>query len=70
MKYRLDITLIFDDLETAEKVRKMLEMFKSKAVTINRDKLNMEKSIIRLHKCYHDEENPKPCEDIFVWMSD
>lgn len=36
----------------------------SNAVTINQGKPNEHKSAGNIHKCYHDEDPPKPCEII------
>jgi len=70
MKYRLDITLFLDDRIEAEKIRDALIVLKRLFRTINKGLDTEEKSFIRLHKCYHDEDPSKPCEDLFYWESD
>jgi len=70
MKYRLDITLFIDERKDVEEIRNALLKLKHLFKTINKGSRNEEKSIIRLHKCYHDEDPSRPCEEISRWESD
>ena len=70
VKYRLDITLFLDDLIEAENIRDTLVKLKDLFITINKGTETEERSFIRLHECYHDEDPTKPCKVISEWESD
>lgn len=70
MKYRLDITLFLDDSIEAEKIRDGLVKLKKLFKTVNKGLDNEERSSVRLHRCYHDEDPSKPCDTLFEWESD
>ena len=64
MKYRI-IATVFVDPSNETKVMTLYTALKNaKAIfeVINAGKVNEERSRIEIHKCYHDEIPPKPCE--------
>jgi len=62
MKYKIECGIFFEDEATASELYDLILQFLFKAVNINIGKPNEERSKISLHKCYHDEETPRPCE--------
>ena len=70
MKYRIDTTLFLDSLNDAEMALKAIKGFEHLFRTINKGKETEERSSIRLHECYHDEDPVKPCKVISEWESD
>jgi len=64
MKYRIGLDLIFEKEEDAMEAFNFLKERRNLFLTINKGKPNEEHSILEIHKCYHDEEVPKPCEII------
>jgi len=68
--YRIDITVFIKDVEDVKKIYQYLKKFRDKYNTVNKGKINVEYSVLRLHKCYHDESPTKPCEIIDEWRSD
>jgi len=66
MKWRIQLDLIFDNEEEAKKAFDFLKKRKNLFRTINKGKFNEERSRLSIHKCYHDEDSPRPCEYIEV----
>jgi len=66
MLYRVRIDLAFNTEDISQAVFDKAKAVLSKAKKIARpsDPDSGETSFIEIHKCYHDEENPKPCEII------
>jgi len=64
MKYRVRLDLIFDKEEEAMEAFNFLKGRRNLFRTINKGEPNEERSILEIHKCYHDEPEPKPCEII------
>jgi len=59
MLYRITIDLFFKDATEALDIKNFLMNYQDK-FTRARDEL----STITVHKCYHDEYPPRPCEEI------
>jgi len=70
MKYRLTFTIFIDDESDAERIYRFLEDKRGIFKTVNKGKPEEERSSVRLERCYHDEEPPKPCEVIKEFTSD
>jgi len=70
MKYRLTFTIFLDGEEDAEKIFRFIEEKRGIFRTIKKGMPEEERSSVRLEKCYHDEEPPKPCEVIKEFTSD
>jgi len=70
MKYRLTFTMILDSEADAETIYRFLEDKRGIFRTIKKGKPEEERSSVRLERCYHDEEPPKPCEVIKEFTSD
>jgi len=70
MKYRLTITLFIDDEERAEDIFRFLEGRKALFRSIKPGSPDELKSLVRLERCYHDEEPVKPCELLKEFTSD
>ena len=65
MLYRARIDICFDREDTARTILDRAKSVLSKAVRITRQgEPTGEISFVEIHKCYHDEELPKPCEII------
>jgi len=64
MKYRIRFDLIFDEEEEAMKAFDFLKKRRNLFRTIRKGEPNEERSILEIHKCYHDEDLAKPCEII------
>jgi len=64
MKYRIRLDLIFDEEEDAMKAFNFLKEKRVLFRTIRKGEPNEERSILEIHKCYHDEDPTKPCEII------
>jgi len=65
MLYRARIDLCFDKEDTARTILDGAKSVLSEAAKITRQyELIDEVSFVEIHKCYHDEELPKPCEII------
>ena len=65
MLYRVRIDLAFNTEDISQAVFDKAKTVLSKAVKIARQgEPTNEISFIEIHKCYHDEELPKPCEII------
>jgi len=57
MKYRIMLSLLFDTEDEARRdFGKWLKKIKKK--------FPLDTSFVSLHKCYHDEPEPRPCEMI------
>jgi len=61
MKYRIRLDLIFDEKEDAMKAFNFLKEKRVLFRTIRKGEPNEERSILEIHKCYHDEDPTKPC---------
>jgi len=65
MLYRVRIDLCFNTEDISQAVYDKAKQVLSKAVKIIRQgEPTGEVSFIEIHKCYHDENEPKPCEII------
>jgi len=64
MKYRIRLDLIFDEKEDAMKAFNFLKKKRVLFRTIRKGEPNEERSVLEIHKCYHDEDPTKPCEII------
>jgi len=64
MKYRIRFDLIFDEEGDAMGAFNYLKERRKLFCTIKKGKPDEERSVLEIHKCYHDEEVPKPCEII------
>ena len=65
MLYRARIDLCFDREDTARTILNGAKSVLSEAVRItSQGEPTAEISFVEIHKCYHDEEIPKPCEII------
>jgi len=64
MKYRIRLDLIFEKEEDAMEAFNFLKKRRNLFRTIKKGKPDEERSVLEIHKCYHDEEPPKPCEII------
>jgi len=63
MLYRVRIDLAFNTEDISQAVFDKAKTVLSKAVKIARQSEPTDEiSFVEIHKCYHDEENPKPCE--------
>ena len=72
MKIRITIDILIDPkyaniVAAAIKFMKFLTKY---CETINKGKANEVRSRIVIHKCYHDETPPKPCEVIYEFTSE
>lgn len=68
MFLRVQLTLIVDptDTDTVDKVKTFLQNNATKFRRISdRARERDEVSMVTVHKCYHDEADRKPCEEIF-----
>jgi len=70
MKYRLTFTIFLESEADAETIFRFLEEKRGIFKTIKKGEPEEERSSVRLEKCYHDEEPPKPCEVIKEFTSD
>jgi len=70
MKYRLTITIFLDTEEDAERIFRFLEGQRGIFKSVRKGTPAEELSSVRLERCYHDEEPPKPCEVIKEFVSD
>jgi len=64
MKYRIRLDLILEKEEDAMEAFEYLKRRRKLFLTINKGKPNEKKSLLQIHRCYHDEEPPKPCKII------
>jgi len=64
VKYRVRSDLIFEKEEDSTLAFEYLKKMRNLFLTINKGKPNEERSMLEIHKCYHDELEPKPCESI------
>jgi len=65
MLYRIRIDLCFNAEETSQAIFDRAKQVLTKAVRIARQgEPTGESGFIEIHKCYHDEDPPKPCEVI------
>ena len=64
MKYRVVIDIAFDREVDAKELFDLVKSKRIKLQIINEGKQNEEMLMANYHKCYHDEEKPKPCEII------
>jgi len=62
MLYRVKLDLAFDKEDIGQAVFDKAKAVLSKAVKTAKSGEEGEISFIEIHKCYHDEELPKPCE--------
>jgi len=62
MLYRVRIDLCFDKENIGKAVIDKAKTVLSKAKKLAVGGDEGESSYIEIHKCYHDEANPKPCE--------
>ena len=60
MKYRVMLALTFN---TESEARELLQLAK---VKVDR-KIALKDDRVHVHKCYHDEDPPRPCEVIEEW---
>lgn len=62
MKYRVEVDISFDKEEDAITVMNCVEKIKAASVEPqSKDELSIVQ-YCKYHKCYHDEDPPKPCE--------
>lgn len=65
MLFRIRLDLAFDKEDIPQAVFDKAKEVLSKAVKIaNKDNPMGEVSFIEIHKCFHDEDPPRPCEII------
>jgi len=64
VKYRVRCDLAFDDETTARELWEAVKAKRPSAVVIKLGTLEEERPRGDLHRCYHDEPEPKPCEII------
>jgi hypothetical protein len=64
MLYRVRLDLAFTTEAEANKMVDIAKTQIAKSTSINETKDNAETSFYEIHKCYHDEVAPKPCETI------
>ena len=64
MKYRIQADLILDNEDEAKRIFQLLKRNLKLYKAIRRGEPFEERSRLSIHKCYHDEETPKPCEII------
>lgn len=71
MKFGIIADIIMDvaDEATMNAIATKLRDLKAKLRTINSDKINVERSRVNFHKCWHDEDTNKPCETIEEYQS-
>ena len=70
MKYRLDVCVFSAKEKVIKDLYDAIADSSGELETVNKGKHNEEKSRVRMHKCYHDETPPKPCELMNEWHSD
>lgn len=59
----IDAFVDIDDTATRDKIRNGIVALRDKMQRAN----EFETSRIEVHKCYHDEIPPKPCEILYEW---
>lgn len=62
MFYRIRIDMAFTEEDAVRDIEDKTLDHLANAVVINPGHTNQEIGYIRLEKCYHDEQPPKPCE--------
>lgn len=72
MKYRIVINIFLDPdkIDDAKKIYQFIKQHRALFKTIRKGLANEERSFIRIEKCYHDEDPPRPCEVIEEIFSD
>jgi len=70
MKYRVTLSIIFDNYEDAKKIYDFLAGYGRLFKTIRKGEPVEERSLIMLERCYHDEEPTKPCEILEQYTSE
>ena len=69
MIYRVRLDLAFTTLGIAEGLKNHALGLLDQAVIINPGEENEERGYISVEKCYHDELNPQPCEQVGLWQA-
>lgn len=64
MKYRVRLDLSFKSESDAQSLMSYAKNLSKRAVSISEGKPTEEIAYCDIHKCYHDETPPKPCEVI------
>ena len=64
---RIQATLIVDEADTAtiDPVRTFIENRRAKFRTLAGRTGDLEPSLFTVHRCYHDEAQPRPCEELY-----
>jgi len=62
LKYRVSASLFLDRRKDAVRVFEKLKREKELFLTIRKGEPVEQRSFVRLERCYHDEEVPRPCE--------
>jgi len=70
MKFRVSLSMIFDDEETARLVFEAAKKFRDRTRTIRKGEPAEERSTITLERHYHDEDTARPCEVIEEILSE
>lgn len=64
---RIQATLIVDEADqaTIDAIRTFVENRRAKFRSIARRTDELEPSVLTVHRCYHDEDPPRPCEELY-----
>jgi len=64
LKYRVSASIYFNRREDADIIFEEVKRRKELFTAVRRGEPGEQRSFVMLERCYHDEEEPRPCEVI------